>query len=351
MVFSQNLLKWYNDNRRPLPWRQTKDPYCIWVSEIILQQTRVDQGLPYYEAFIKKFPNVEALAKASENEVLKAWQGLGYYSRARNLHHTAKEIAGREGVFPSHYSEIIKLKGIGSYTAAAISSICFNEPQAVVDGNVYRVLSRYHGLSEPVDSSTGKKIFSKLANNALDWHNPGDYNQAIMEFGALHCTPNNPKCTSCCIKTKCVAQLSNTVASYPVKTKKVKSVDRYFNYIMIRGDKGTFYQKRTHKDIWQNMYEPLLIESKKHLSKNGIQNSEGWLSVFGNGAEIKLRRSDSMEHKLTHQTIKARFWEARIDSTMLKGTSRLVEFKEPELKKIPIPRLIERYLECYSEPK
>jgi len=351
MVFSHNLIKWYKANKRTLPWRQTKDPYCIWISEIILQQTRVDQGLPYYETFIKKFPNVQALANASENEVLKAWQGLGYYSRARNLHHAAKEVASQGGVFPSNYSEIIKLKGIGVYTAAAISSICFDEPEAVVDGNVYRVLSRYHGLSQPVDSTKGKKLFSVLANKVMDRNNPGEYNQAIMEFGALHCKPTNPKCPSCFLNSQCVAQKSDMVASYPVKAKKVKPVDRYFNYIVIKGDKGTFYQQRASKDIWQNMYEPLLIESKKHLSKNAIMNSEGWLKLFGNGAKINLRRSDSMEHKLTHQTIKARFWEAKIDSSSLAGSSRLKEFEETELHKIPIPRLIERYLESNDHPE
>ena len=345
MWFSSQLLTWYNANKRALPWRKTKDPYRIWISEIILQQTRVNQGLPYYEAFIQKFPNVQALARADEQDVLKIWQGLGYYSRARNLHHASKQVAVNGGIFPSKYDDLIKLKGIGVYTAAAISSICFKEAKAVVDGNVYRVLSRFNGLADPIDSTAGQKLFAKLANQVMDKNDPGDYNQAIMEFGALQCKPANPDCASCSLNSKCVAFKTNKVNSYPVKTKKIKQRDRYFNYVLLDGDKGTFYQKRLKQDIWQNMYEPLLIESKKHLGKRGIINSKEWVAVFGDKRDINLVPSDSIEHKLTHQTIKAKFWKAHVDSSSVVEGSKLKEFASDELNEIPLPRLIEKYLE------
>ena len=346
MQFSAHLLKWYNVRKRDLPWRRTKEPYEIWISEIILQQTRVDQGLPYYEHFIQKFPTVYSLANASEKEVLKVWQGLGYYSRARNLHHTAKSIVDDyHGIFPRHYDEIIHLKGIGSYTAAAISSICFDEPKAVVDGNVFRVLSRFHGIDNPIDSSDGKKIFVALANEVMDKTSPGEYNQAIMEFGALQCKPSAPDCASCCLNAKCHASNTGTVDRFPVKSKTIKQKKRYFNYIMLAGDRGTFYQKRSKKDIWKHMYEPLLIESKKYLAANEILNNKAWLNIFKKEVEPKLVRSETIEHKLTHQTIKARFWEASIASDSLSVNSALEEFEEGELLDIPIPRLIEKYLE------
>lgn len=345
MWFSAQLLNWYKANKRNLPWRETKDPYLIWISEIILQQTRVDQGLPYYEAFIKKFPDVATLSTADERDVLKSWQGLGYYSRARNLHFAAKTIMEQGGEFPESYNEIIKLKGIGEYTAAAISSICFNESNAVVDGNVYRVLARFYGLNEAIDTGRGKKLFSSLANKVMDTSSPGDYNQAIMEFGALNCKPSNPDCSSCLLKPKCIAYKSDTVESYPVKIKKLKKRDRYFNYIVIEGDNGNFYQKRVGKDIWQNMYEPLLIESNKLLGKNGILKSDEWLKVFGNKEDISLTQSGTMEHKLSHQTIKARFWKTQVTSSLMAAESSLEEYGSDELKDIPIPRLIEKYFE------
>lgn len=346
MWFSTHLLKWYKVKKRSLPWRETKDPYHIWISEIVLQQTRVDQGLPYYERFIERFPNVQSLAEAEENEVLKAWQGLGYYSRARNLHHAAMTIVNDyNGVFPSNYDKIITLKGIGSYTAAAISSICFDVAKPVVDGNVYRVLSRFYGLRDPIDSTQGKKHFAELADKVMNKKEPGEYNQAIMEFGALHCKPSRPNCRECCLKTQCIAKKDNMVESLPKKGKKVKQKDRYFNYIIIKGNRGSFYQKRLKKDIWQNMYEPLLIESEKHLDKSEILKSDTWKKIFGSDGRGQLVRSESMEHKLTHQIIKAKFWETQIDSVAVPHDSNLQEFEYTELNNIPIPRLIEKYLE------
>jgi len=349
MWFSTRLLKWYNVHKRSLPWRKTKDPYRIWISEIILQQTRVDQGLPYYIAFLEKFPDIKSLAATNERNVLKSWQGLGYYSRARNLHAAAKSIVNNGGVFPQSFRDIVKLKGIGEYTAAAISSICFNEPKAVLDGNVYRVLSRFKGVSIPIDSTEGKKLFSSIADDLLDKSNPGDYNQSVMEFGALYCKPSNPDCPSCIVNKKCVAYQTGAVASFPVKRKKVRKRSRYFNYVVIEGDSGSYYQKRGTKDIWGNLYEPLLIESNNYLDKNEILNSEEWIQLFGDPAGVELIQSESLEHKLTHQTIKARFWKIRSSCLSINAGGALEEITEEQMKNIPIPRLIEKYLALHSK--
>ena len=234
-IFSKLLILWYIDHKRELPWRLTKNPYAIWISEIILQQTRVAQGLPYYNAFISTFPTINDLAKAPEEKVLKLWQGLGYYSRARNLHVTAKYISNNlKGEFPSNFKGLIQLKGVGDYTASAIASICFNEPTAVVDGNVYRVLSRYFGISTPINSTQGIKEFKNLAQELIDASQPGIYNQAIMEFGARHCKPKNPDCTSCIFNDKCVALQKRMVSELPVKLKKVTIKKCYYNYLVIQ---------------------------------------------------------------------------------------------------------------------
>ena len=349
MWFSSQLLKWYNTNKRELPWRQTRDPYHIWISEILLQQTRVNQGLPYYERFIQRFPNVHDLANAEEKEVLKAWQGLGYYSRARNLHHTAKVISSElGGVFPSSHDELIRLKGIGAYTAAAISSICFDEAKPVVDGNVYRVLSRFYGIDNPIDSAIGKKRFSDLAIKAMGQSPAGDYNQGIMEFGALYCKPSNPDCNNCILKSRCIARKNDLVGTLPIKSKKVKVRNRYFNYIVINGDKGSFFQIRSEKDIWQNLYEPLLIESARHLGKTEIIASEQWRRIFGKKHSTNLVASGNIDHKLTHQNIRARFWKSQVNSAEIPFNSSLKEIGADELSELPIPRLIEKYLELQS---
>ncbi len=235
MKFSNTLIYWYLQNNRDLPWRKSKNPYFIWLSEIMLQQTRVAQGLAYYLKFTTTFPTVFDLAKADESTVLKMWQGLGYYSRARNLHFSAKQISNElNGIFPSTYEEIIKLKGIGDYTASAISSICFNEPTAVVDGNVYRVLSRYFGLNTPTNSTSGIKEFKTLAQTLIDISQPGTYNQALMDFGALHCKPQNPLCETCPFSDSCVAFEKKLTKELPVKEKKIKVRKRYFNFLVIK---------------------------------------------------------------------------------------------------------------------
>ena len=337
MHFSDILIRWYSKHKRELPWRNTTSPYHIWLSEIILQQTKVAQGLDYYNKFIDQYPTIEDLANETEDNVLKLWQGLGYYSRARNLHTTAKVISTElNGTFPVTYDEIIKLKGIGAYTAAAISSFCFGEKKAVVDGNVYRVLSRYFGINTPIDSTIGKKEFQELAQECLSIENPGEYNQAIMEFGALQCTPN-PNCEVCPLREPCNAYENSMVKALPVKEKKIKVKDRYFNFIVI-GDNESFYiQKREAKDIWQNLYQFPLNESKKEVVspfelKDSILNQ----AVF-------LRVSEQFKHLLSHQRIYAKFWEFNLaEMSPLKGFKKI---KKRNIQEFAVPRLIQKYLE------
>ena len=252
--FGEILIRWYQENKRDLPWRNTKDPYKIWISEIILQQTRVVQGYDYYCRFINRFPDVFALAEADEDEVMKYWQGLGYYSRARNLHEAARSIAGR-GVFPNTYEEVRKLKGVGDYTAAAICSFAYDMPYAVVDGNVYRVLSRWMGIEEPIDTVRGKKLFAALADELLERSVPALYNQAIMDFGAIQCVPSSPSCLFCPLSDSCVALQKGLVDALPMKQHKTKVTNRYFIYFYVRAGEYTFLHKREAGDIWHNLYE------------------------------------------------------------------------------------------------
>ena len=282
MKFSKALVSWYLQNKRDLPWRETTNPYCIWLSEIILQQTRVDQGLAYYLKFVKNFPTVFDLARADEEEILKLWQGLGYYSRARNLHTSAKYIIDElEGVFPTNYKSLLKLKGVGDYTASAIASICFDEPTAVVDGNVYRVLARYFGIATPINSTSGIKEFKKLAQELIDVKNPANHNQAIMEFGARMCKPQNPDCTICPLNDSCIALQKKEVKNLPIKDKKVKVRKRYFNYlVVITSDKKTILRKREGKGIWQNLYEFPLIETQVVIDKVDLINLKEFNNLF-----------------------------------------------------------------------
>ena len=257
------LIRWYRKNKRDLPWRETKDPYRIWLSEIILQQTRVDQGLPYFLHFIKAYPSVHKLAEASEQKVLKSWEGLGYYSRARNLHSTAKLISKElKGKFPTNHDALLKLKGIGPYTAAAIASFCFEEPRAVVDGNVYRVLSRLFGIKTPIDSGKGKKAFQELAQQFLASHLPSEFNQAIMEFGATYCKPQSPDCGNCVLLDNCYAGLKNKAMSFPVKDKKIKIRKRQFYFFILKFGKHLLIRERVDNDIWKGLYEFPLVETK-----------------------------------------------------------------------------------------
>ncbi len=286
-----------------MPWRGTTNPYKVWLSEIILQQTRVVQGLPYYQRFISNYPTITDLANAPEEEVLKLWQGLGYYSRAKNLHHTAQYIATElGGIFPKTYKELVKLKGIGDYTASAIASFCYNEPCPVVDGNVYRVLSRVFGIATPINSTQGAKEFKALAHECLDKANAGVYNQAIMEFGALQCTPQSPNCANCVLRDHCWAFHHNKVNELPVKLKKITIKKRYFNYLVWLNPYGqTLLQKREGKDIWHGLYEFPLLETHTPATADTIAAAHPT-------ATVSLYNETPVIHKLTHQHIYTSFW-------------------------------------------
>lgn len=353
-MLSKKLIKWYHINKRSLPWRDTQDPYRIWISEIILQQTRVAQGYEYYLRFIEKLPDISSLAKANEHDILLLWQGLGYYSRARNLHFAAKTIVEKHnGVFPSNYEEILSLKGIGEYTAAAISSFAYNLPHAVLDGNVYRFLSRFFGITTPIDTTNGKKEFAKLAQELIDRKNPGLYNQAIMEFGALHCTPDNPKCDCCPFSEQCIAYNENRIKQLPVKQGKIKSKDRFFYYLDIRfqnNPSNILLNKRTQKDIWQNLFELPLIETNSSSTLEELIKLEDFNSIFSNTKKLQINPVGiTFKHILSHQKINATFYRITISegSTISKDFSKI---EESNLSDYPISRLVDRYFKQISKP-
>ncbi|GAB1308167.1 A/G-specific adenine glycosylase [Urechidicola sp. KH5] len=342
MKFSKTLIAWYLKNKRELPWRQTNNPYFIWLSEIILQQTRVDQGLDYYLRFIKAYPTVFLLANAKENEVLKLWQGLGYYSRARNLHASAKYIVDEcEGKFPNTYNDIIKLKGVGDYTASAIASIAFNEPTAVVDGNVYRVLSRYFGVETPINSTNGIKEFKLLAQEVLNHKDPATHNQAIMEYGARICTPQKPNCSTCKLSDSCIAYAKNQISQLPIKLKKLKIRKRHFNYIVLQTNDGdTIIKERTGKGIWQNLYEFPLIEAESTLSIKELLNHKEFEVLIGDAtSSIKQFNSTPIVHKLSHQHLYTTFWLVKCKQLDTATTS----WKKVE--DYPVPILIHNFIQ------
>lgn len=346
-VFANQLINWYEENKRDLPWRKTKNPYRIWLSEIILQQTRVAQGLPYYERFIEQFPTIHDLSNASETEVLRLWQGLGYYSRARNLHACAKMVVNDfAGEFPSDFNELLKLKGIGRYTAAAISSSAFNKPNAVVDGNVYRVLSRVLGIEDDISSTQGAKVFEARANELLDKERPNQYNQAIMEFGAIQCSPKSPACGICPFKDYCFAFNNNKIDSLPVKTKKTKVRKRYFTYLAFHSEQAFLMKQREKGDVWQGLFDFYLLEDSKPIDVEGVIST---LHKLGLTSSIIGEESKLYEHVLTHQRIFANFVKIQLTGD---DEKRLVSL-HPELKKysleqinsLPKPVLIIKYLE------
>ena len=343
MHFSKEIIRWYHQNKRDLPWRSTVNPYKIWLSEIILQQTRVAQGLSYYLKFVENFPTVEHLSGANEEQVLKLWQGLGYYSRARNLHYAAKQVMHDfNGVFPTSYNELTTLKGVGDYSASAISSFCANEAQAVVDGNVYRVLSRFFGIEDAIDSTLGKKAFKKLAEEVLDNKNPGLHNQAIMEFGALQCVPKNPICEKCPLQNSCFAFANSKIDSLPRKDKKTKQRNRYFNFIVINYENKTYIEQRTGKGIWENLYQFPLVETSKRLSINAVIKTEDWAKIFSEiDYKIGIVHSE-IKHILSHQIIHTRFIEVKVKSDF-KNTYQKININE--LTQYPVPILIGNFIE------
>ena len=342
--FSAKIQRWYSLYKRDLPWRQDNDPYRIWLSEVILQQTRVAYGESYFKLFISTFPTIQELANAPEDQVLKLWQGLGYYSRARNLHKTAKLIANEfNGVFPNSYTELLALPGVGPYTAAAISSICFHLPHAVVDGNVYRVLARYFGIEDPIGTGQAKKRFEILANELLDAKQPGNYNQAIMEFGALQCKPKTPVCDLCILKDSCVALEKNKVNDYPTKQASKPIKKRYFNYLVpLLPNKQTAVIQRKEKDIWQHLYEFPLMESNSPLTLENI-SKESNLPEWVSADEVSLFNPEPWVHQLTHQRIYASFWIVPTDSIAMTpiSISKLADY--------PVSRLIERFLHKFFD--
>ena len=342
---SKSLIKWYEANKRELPWRDISDPYRIWISEIILQQTRVNQGLSYYLRFIERFPNVKALAIANEDEVLKYWQGLGYYSRARNLHKTAQIIAEKhKGKFPNSYTDIVLLKGIGAYTAAAVCSFAYNQAYAVVDGNVYRVLSRLFAIETPIDSNKAKKEFSELATNMLDKSKPGIHNQAIMEFGALQCVPVQPDCNACPFQKTCKAYKLDLVEKLPIKVSKTKVRERFFNYFLIQYQSKIYIQKRTEKDIWQNLYELPLIESNKLFEPEEIGTNDFLTNI--ENIEISSTTS-TFKHILSHQRIFARFFSVTV-SDKNNYLNQLIEINCNEIDNYAVSRLTSLFFETIN---
>ena len=344
MTFSEKILQWYSENKRDLPWRGTKNPYNIWLSEIILQQTRVAQGTPYYLKFVENFPTVHDLADASEEKVLKLWQGLGYYSRARNLHLTAKVVVDKYGgSFPNTYNELLKLKGVGDYTASAISSICFDEAQPVVDGNVYRVLARYFGVDLPINSTEGIKYFKNLAREVMNTENIRDYNQGVMEFGAIQCAPKKPYCLHCPLCDSCVALQKNNIDSLPVKLNKTKVRNRYFNYlVLIDANKKTVLRQRKGKGIWQNLWEFPLLESDKELNQDQLK--DGLPELLNLEDEPKMHRFNekTIIHKLSHQHLHSSFWVVKTNADLKEG----INWKEVE--EYPVPVLIADFIKTFK---
>ena len=339
--FSDIIVEWYSKHKRSLPWRNTKDPYKIWISEIILQQTQVNQGLPYYKKFIKTFPNFSVLANANEEKVLKLWQGLGYYSRARNLHIAAKQI-DKAGFFPTKYDDIILLKGVGEYTAAAIASFAFKQPYAVVDGNVFRLLSRFYGIKTPINTTKGKKQFSDLAQNLLNKENPDTHNQAIMEFGSQICKPKKPNCINCPLNSKCIAYIKSSINTLPVKNKKIKLKTQYFEYFYFKMNGYTLIKKRTEKGIWQNMYEFPLIICEKFMKNENVLNHRQF-QLWIDNIDYNLDSISVFKHVLSHKKICARFWEINCLNELPKYNFKKI--KIDEIDEIPIPRIIEKFIE------
>lgn len=307
-MFAKTLLEWYENHKRDLPWRDIRDPYIIWLSEIILQQTRISQGLPYFLRFQQEFPTVSSFAKADLSHILRLWQGLGYYSRARNMHHAALQVMDEyDGVFPKDYKELIKLKGIGEYTAAAISSFSQDEAHAVLDGNVFRVLARYFEIDTPINSSTGKKEFTKLAYEMLDTKQPGKYNQAIMDFGSMQCRPHNPDCENCVLRLNCRAFQNKTVNQLPVKLKKKASKSRYLHYFILQKENKTLMSQRGVKDVWAKLYEFPHIETEKRMSLQSLVESDKFKNMFDKPIIYQIGKEH--KHILSHQTIFAKFFK------------------------------------------
>lgn len=350
--FGALLLDWYAANGRTLPWRQTRDPYKIWLSEVILQQTRVEQGLPYYLRFVEHYPTVTHLAGASEDDVLKDWQGLGYYSRARNLHAAAKHVASElGGLMPQTYEGLKALKGVGDYTAADIAALAYGLPHAAVDGNVYRVLSRVFGISTPIDSAQGKKEFAWLAAQLVSYKRPGDFNQALMDFGATVCTPKNQLCEACPFGAKCFALGANKIAELPVKSKKTQVRDRYFHYFCIRLPNGRLVvNQRRGKDIWTGLFDFPLVESATPLTAAQLLETEDFLALKRRAKGLAITRTGTeKKHQLSHQTLHATLYHCTAEEISTTGNESVIATEDFE--KLAVPRLIELLIGTATKEK
>jgi len=346
MDFSDGIIQWYGMNKRDLPWRNTNDPYRIWISEIILQQTRVEQGLAYYQRFVERFPDIETLSNATEDEVMKIWQGLGYYSRARNMYRSAKSIYHEnKAKFPASHAELRKMHGVGDYTASAIASIAYGESFPVVDGNVLRVIARYNGIKEPVNTSAGKRKVKDILTGLIDPGQPGTFNQAVMELGALVCKPKQPLCPECPIRNKCYAFNNHLITALPVLKKAKPSKTRFFHYLVILNSEGnqyyTWLRKRKGEDIWKNLYDFPLIESDRELSIEDISTGNQWKEIIGSHEYAILNYSETIRHVLTHRDLRVRFI-----LLAMKDYSHpyYLKVREIDLHKYPVPRLIENFL-------
>ncbi len=340
----QKLIAWYEVNKRNLPWRDTLNPYPIWVSEVILQQTRVNQGLDYYYRFTDAFPDVFSLAGAEVDDVLKIWQGLGYYSRARNMHAAAKQLSETyHGKFPETYDALLTIKGIGDYTASAIASIAFGQAVPVIDGNVNRVIARLYGVQQPVNKPEGQKIIRSYAEKMMVRESPGTYNQAVMEFGALQCVPHRPDCERCILKNVCVAYEKGLQDALPVKVKPVKIATRYFHYLVIACGGNTFIQRRSDGDIWNGLYEFPMIETDAETDPGELSRSPEWQSRFE--GQIPQVRSISPEitRRLTHRILKIRFYEIFVDKPIFR--QGLIEIPRAYIQKYAVPKVIDNYLQ------
>jgi A/G-specific adenine glycosylase len=343
--FSIHILSWYKRFGRQLPWRESNDPYSIWLSEIILQQTRIDQGMSYYQRFLESFPSVDLLAKADEDKILQLWQGLGYYSRARNLHRAAKAIVNEhKGIFPNDFEQLLKLPGVGPYTAAAIASIAFNLPHAVVDGNVYRVLSRYFGIDTPIDSSAGIKEFQKLADEILPKYQAGAYNQGLMDFGSMVCKPSQPECSTCPIAESCIAVKSDRVSLLPVKKGKIKIRERFLIYLILVDENGnTLVEKRNTKDIWEGLFQFPLIETDSFQSLEHYFDMAA-IQEFVNTENSKvIKVSAIIKHVLSHQRLFVRF--VHLSTLKLPSIENFQTIGFEDIHALAMPRAITRYLE------
>lgn len=348
-IFSSSLIVWYKQHKRELPWRTTQDPYFVWISEIILQQTRVNQGLDYYFNFTKAFPTIHHLANADEDEVLRLWQGLGYYSRARNMHKTAKTISiDLNGEFPTTYNELLKLKGVGPYTAAAISSFCFNEHRTVVDGNVFRVLSRLFAIHTPINSTKGKKEFEELAHSLNDGTNSAEFNQAIMEFGALHCKPKQPLCNTCIFSDNCMALQNQEVTILPKKEKKLKIKERYLNFMMIIDTNGqTVIKKRTDNDIWKGLYQFPIVETLAKVDIDFLFKDDATTAFIQNQG-VKISNHQEITHQLTHQKLHISITQILISQLKEPLTKGYLKINENQLKDFAFPKPLHSFITKFA---